>query len=202
VWNFFNISKTFDSLDPSILLVKLFKHGFRCQIYGWLSSYLSNRQQFTVVNNASSGSLSNSYGVPQGSVLGPLLFLVYINDLGFIPGLNACPKLFADDTNVFVRSKCLADLKVKSQNVINKISEWLLANKLTLNSEKSYYMIFFPTNQDNSALSLDLTVNNLCINRVQFSKFLGVTIDDQLKWIFHIQELCLSLSSSICRYFL
>src|SRR2546425_7369994 len=192
---FFDISKAFDSLDPSILLSKLMNYGFRGQIYVWLSSYLSNRQQFIVINGASSGLLTNSYGVPQGSVLGPLLFLVYINDLGSIPELNACPKLFADDTNIFVRSKNLGDLKIKGQNAINKISDWMFANNLTLNSEKSYYMIFFPTNQDNHGLSLDLdlNVNNIRINRVQSSKFLGVTIDDQLKWSFHIQELCLTL---------
>src|SRR3989442_5138510 len=69
----------------------------------------------------------------------------------------------------------------------------MLANNFTLNSEKSYYMIFFPTNQDNHDLSLDLNVNNKRINRVQSSKFLGVTIDDQLEESFHIQELCLSL---------
>src|SRR3989442_13003835 len=69
----------------------------------------------------------------------------------------------------------------------------VLANNLTLNSEKSYYMIFFSKNQENHDLSLDLNVNNKCINRVHSSKFLGVTIDDQLKWGPHIQELCLTL---------
>ena len=99
---FFDIAKAFDSIDHSILLAKLYNYGFRGQIHRWLSSYLSDRQQFTVINDAFSKTELISHGVPQGSVLGPLLFLIYINDLGSIPNLNASPKLFADDTNIFV----------------------------------------------------------------------------------------------------
>src|SRR3989442_4671038 len=114
---------------------------------------------------------------------------------------NAVCTIPVQSSNFVMRFTCtgkmlayyLCTLKIKSQNAINKISDWMLANNLTLNSEKSYYMIFFSTNQDNHDLSLDLNVNNKRINRVQSSKCLGVTIDDQLKWSFHIQELCLTL---------
>ena len=190
---FFDLAKAFDSLDHSILLSKSSSYGIRGQMLSWLQSYLSGRSQVTMINGVSSSPHVITYGVPQGSVLGPLLFLIYINDLGFIPGLNVKPKLFADDTNLFIHSDNIPDLKTKSQTAINTIYKWLLANKLNLNIDKTFYMIFSPSNSNVSIPNLDLQINNLSINKVSHCKFLGVIIDEKLSWVPHIEDLCLCL---------
>ena len=137
--------------------------------------------------------MSNCIWCSPRQCLGPLLFLVYINDLGSFDRANVKPKLFADDTNVFVCSKNISELNVKSQDVIDKISAWISANRLTLNAEKTFYMVFSPKHSNDINLDLNLFINNSRINRAHFSKFLGVIIDDNLSWKFHIQDLCLCL---------
>ena len=162
-------------------------------MHSWFESYLSERTQYTIINEAQSASLKIDYGVPQGSVLGPLPFLLYINDIGAIPNLNFKPKLFADDTNVFINNSNLSTLNTICQLTINKISEWLLANRLTVNYDKTCYMIFSPTNVNITPLELKLNINNSVINKVASTKYLGIQIDENLNWKFHINELCLSL---------
>jgi len=190
---FFDLAKAFDSIDHSILLAKLYHYGIRGSIHKWFASYLTSRSQYTMVNGFASSLLPLTHGVPQGSVLGPLLFLIYINDIGFIPNLNVKPKLFADDTNMFIRSQNLLDLQIKCQTAINKIYEWVLANRLTLNSDKTYYMIFSPTHAILPNSTLHLFLNNQPLNQVTSARYLGVTIDNNLDWKCHIQELCLCL---------
>ena len=125
---FLDMSKAFDSLDHNILLSKLYNYGIRGFMFSWIKSYLESRSQITIVNNSSSPSNIIKFGVPQGSVLGPLLFLIYINDIGFIPQLKFKPKLFADDANVFVNGKNYQELQTTCQNSVDILSEWIVAN--------------------------------------------------------------------------
>lgn len=116
-------------------------------IYDWFQSYLSNRKQYVYLNNTASDLCSLNCGIPQGSVLGPLLFLLYINDF------NRCSNifdfhLFADDSNLFYKQKNCSTLESDINGESNRINEWLCANRLSLNIEKSNYCYFSsPTNE-------------------------------------------------------
>src|SRR5438034_2759883 len=173
---FLDLSKAFDTVDHNILLFKLDICGIRGPTLQWLKSYLTDRQQYTIiiVDNVSLSIKQVSVGVPQGSILGPLLLLIYINDI-----YNACRdttfKLFADDSNVFVKASNLNDLFI-SANVANlKICNWFKSNRLTINQTKSAYVLFFPSKEDDEYITTNnLTVNieNTPIVRVHHVKFL------------------------------
>ena len=194
---FIDLSKAFDSLDHTILLNKLYHYGFRGPIHDWLKSYLQDRVQLTFVNNISSSTQSITFGVPQGSVLGPLLFLLYINDIGNIPNLKYKPKLYADDANIFVHSKNYQDLQLNCQNTLNLIYNWVLDNRLTLNIEKTCFMLFSPPVSMPMPNDFRLVINNAVIMRVENIKFLGVWLDNKLDWKYHLKELYNSLNKYI-----
>ena len=180
---FLDFSKAFDTVNHNILLQKLYKYGVRGSSHQWFASYLCDRKQFVSFNNISSSLKSISCGVPQGSILGPLLFLLYINDINNVSKV-LFSILFADDTNVFVSGKNINELVVVLNRELSKLVTWLQVNKLSLNVKKTHYMVFSPpkVNQDISPI----TMNGEKINRVSSTRFLGVVIDDKLKWNEHI----------------
>ena len=180
---FLDFSKAFDTVNHNILLQKLYKYGVRGSSHQWFASYLCDRKQFVSFNNISSSLKSISCGVPQGSVLGPLLFLLYITDINNVSKV-LFSILFADDTNVFVSDKNINELVVVLNRELSKLVTWLQVNKLSLNVKKAHYMVFSPpkVNQDISPI----TMNGEKINRVSSTRFLGVVIDDKLKWNEHI----------------
>ena len=137
---YIDLQKAFDTVNHDILLYKLYRYGIRGVTYNWLASYLSNRQQYCVVNSTKSDVLKIKYGVPQGSVLGPLLFLIYINDIQNSV-TDASVKLFADDTNLFLHAKDLNSVIDKSNKCLNDLSIWFIANKLSLSTEKTMYTV-------------------------------------------------------------
>jgi retron-type reverse transcriptase len=139
---FLDISKAFDSIDHSILIDKLFMYGIRGVALDWFSSYLTNRRQYVILNGSSSNLASVSHGIPQGSILGPLLFLIYINDLPKVAP-EAHFILFADDTTVLlpINNKAMDNHSVP-QNVVNKIALWFNNNRLRLNIIKTHAMLF------------------------------------------------------------
>ena len=138
---FLDFRKAYDTVNHTILLKKMHAYGIRGNILDWFKSYLNKREQFTSINNTHSDKKNISCGIPQGSVLGPLLFLIYINDLP-----NVSKKLylilFADDTSVFLEGNNLNSLSTIINNELNKLYIWLASNKLTPNIEKSHYVIF------------------------------------------------------------
>ena len=129
---FLDFSKAFDTVNHKVLLSKLHHYGIRDKAYSWLKSYLSNRSQFVSYNGHKSSEKNITCGVPQGSILGPLLFLIYINDLSNICKFTS-PFLFADDTNLLHHSKDINILQNEINHDLHQISEWLKVNRLSLN---------------------------------------------------------------------
>ena len=138
---FIDLQKAFDTVNHSILLKKLEHYGIRGVGLDWFSSYLSNRKQYVSVNGATSDYLDITCGVPQGSVLGPLLFLIYINDLPSISKVLSF-YLFADDTNIYFSCHDLFSLQKIMNRELKKVKKWLDANQLGLNVDKTNFVIF------------------------------------------------------------
>ena len=190
---FLDYSKAFDTINHDILLYKLSRYGIRGKALEWFRSYLSNRKQYVCLNGHSSELQYINCGVPQGSLLGPLLFILYINDfcrssdiLSFI--------LFADDTNLFL-SHSDPNYLVNTVNIeLGKLTQWIRANKLSLNLQKTKYMLF-----SNSLVSLpdNIYFDNSPLDKVSDIKFLGVTIDDKLSWRLHVDTICKTISRNI-----
>ena len=150
---FLDLSKAFDMVSHDILLYKLSHYGLRGAQLSWFSSYLINRSQFTTINNTYSSTKNIINGVPQGSVLGPILFLVYINDL-FQAIQNHKLSLFADDANVFIFDRDPDLLFRKSNEVCDNLFKWFTANNLCVNLSKTSYMLFRPSKNLSSLFML------------------------------------------------
>ena len=135
---FIDLSKAFDTVDHTILLSKLSHYGIKGQTYKWMKSYLTNRKQFVISEDT--GLLEIICGVPQGSILGPLLFLIYVNDM-----FKASAKvsiMFADDTNLFFSHANINEIFNTMNVELEKFNTWFKANKLSLNIEKTKYVFF------------------------------------------------------------
>ena len=152
----------------------------------WFRDYLSNRTQCVLYDGVPSELLPVKCGVPQGSILGPLLFLLYVNDLPNA-ATNLFSVLYADDTNMFASGKDMNNLVSNLNSTLLTVSDWLKANKLSINVKKTHYMVWYPRSFTMDR-SLPLEFNGQQIEEVSETKFLGVILDNGLTWKSHIRH--------------
>ena len=178
-----DFKKAFDTVNFDILFNKCRHYGIRGIPLLWIKSYLKHRQQFVVFSDTHSSKLPISMGVPQGSILGPLLFLIYINDLPVVPR-NLKAVMYADDGNFFLSGRNINSLFNLVNADLELINDWLIANRLSLNASKSNYMLFSLHNKLHT--NNELTIQNQILERGSSAKFLGYLLDENLKWNNHI----------------
>ena len=198
---FIDLKKAFDTVDHKILLHKLDHYGFRGVINKWFSSYLEGRTQTTQIGSFISKRKNTTCGVPQGSVLGPLLFLIYVNDIQ-----ESSDKLkfflFADDTNAVYADKNLKSLESTVNQELCKLFDWLTANKLTLNIKKTNFVIFRPAQRELTyqpeIMIFDNDQNkNVALECKEFVRYLGIIIDNNLSWKHHIDDVAIKMSRTV-----
>jgi hypothetical protein len=195
---YLDLSKAFDTIDHQILLSKLQYYGIRDSSYKLIQNYLYNRKQYTSLDNVDSSLLSIQTGVPQGSILGPLFFIIYINDL---PSASKVfhPIIYADDTTLstvlraFDRSGLDIDTSINAE--LNNVSNWLKVNKLSLNSSKTKAMLFHTVRKN--VTFPNISINGTPIEFVESFDYLGIIIDKNLSWKAHISKISVKLSKTI-----
>jgi len=197
---FCDLQKDFDTVNHELLLDKLQYYGIKGKAKTLLESYLRNRYQrvqtfnpYTNINALSKWT-KITQGVPQGSVLGPLLFLLYINDLPTTVEPTAIPIMFADDTSIFIKSPNNTQLKKDLNTAFWQINKWFQDNLIKLNLNKTYFIQLI--NKSTDDLDIQIKIENKLIATVQETKFLGLIIDNKLSWKWHINYIIPKLRSA------
>ncbi len=194
---FLDLRKAFDTVNHRVLLSKLSKYNLSMETLHWMQSYLSNRMQCVRVNNALSSLKPGTTGVPQGSILGPLLFSIYINDLPAVcKGIDII--MYADDVVIYVHGRDKEQVAIKLSLVMDKISNWLKSSCLTLNIEKTVGMYFVKSNKVKDMSNI--YVNGQKINIVTEIKYLGVHLDQTLSFKKHIKRMCNCIKYNISTF--
>ena len=173
---FIDLAKAFDTVPHEILLEKLYRYGIRGTAYELMKSYLSKRKQIVQYRGVTSEQQEIERGVPQGSILAPTCFILFINDL---PNIAEFMELviFADDTNLFFSDKDKSQLRKKIKHDLSTLVEWFRSNQLSLNVKKTNYMLFSRHKEKNNIDKEDIE-----IKQVEKTKFLGLILDDKLRW--------------------
>ena len=192
---FIDLKKAFDTVDHNILLQKLNHYGIRGKTLDMLTSYLSNRSHCTQINNTFSNFVKQNHGVPQGSVLGPLFFIIYINDLnGAIK--NSTTIHFADDTSLICSEKSLKKLNKMVNRDLSVLVQWLRSNKICLNTSKTEIILFRKKNKNiNKTLNFRLSGQRMKLSKS--TKYLGVIIDEHLDWNIQLNNLTDKLARAV-----
>ena len=167
---FVDLKKAFDTVNHRIQINKLVYYGKRGKPLDWLISYLNDRQQFVQYNESKSDIYNICYGIPQGSILGPLLFSIFINDMILCSPENKFI-LFADDTNVIISDKSSNNLNYKLQSACDVIFLWSKLNKLSINIDKRHCMSF------KNDIIFNINIDNTLLSQVTSTKFLGINLD-------------------------
>ena len=186
-----DFSKAFDTVNHSVLLRKLEYYGFRGRSLRWISSYLKNRQSRVRINNFYSPYRFYDIGVPQGSILGPILFILYINDLHKTTD-NLQFIHYADDTSVLISGNDLAITSNILNDSLSLIDQWLISNRLSLNISKTSYLLFTHNPVQNNYPVVK--IRDSPISRVNVCRFLGVDIDDRLSFYHHVSNIVNKIS--------
>lgn len=194
---FCDLSKAFDCVDHSLLLNKLSHYGIRGVTFTWIKSFLSGRKQKVNISNirGQSSWLETKVGVPQGCILSPVLFLLYINDLNYLKRqCKIC--LYADDVSILVRGEAMQHVLLNLSITLKECSKWFEANGLYLNSSKTTAMNFKISSRHEPLIKeIDLSLTSK-ISIFPEIKFLGIYIDENLSWAYHINQLLKKLSSA------
>ena len=196
---YLDLSKAFDTLEHDVLLKKMELYGIQGTTLKWYKNYLMNRKISVKCVSGTDKILSFSdefpvtFGVPQGSCLGPLLFLIFCNDLPL--NLSSCNSiLFADDTTLYKSHKNLRFLSWSVQEELKQLSKWFKSNKLTLNPQKCVSMLFGGNSND---INLKLELDGVQLKQVQYTKFLGVWIDEKLCWCTNFDKTIVKLKQNV-----
>ena len=196
-----DLSKAFDVISHPILLYKLNYYGIRGTVLQWFDNYLSGRSQFVSIENNKSDIQPISCGVPQGSILGPLLYLVYVNDINM--STNNTILSFADDTSILLSNCDINLLFHNANNAIADVFNWFCANKLSLNPQKTKYMVIRSPHKQPDFSNLFLHINNNKLTQVgsghkeETTKFLGIYLDEHLTWKSHINYINNKISRAL-----